>query len=210
MKLIGYYNYTVVPTYIGLAAAVVGIFLAAMGLAGPAVICLMAAGAIDMFDGKIARTRERTENEQLFGIQIDSLCDLVSFGLLPVVIGYAVGMRRLLYLPAMILYVLAAVVRLAYFNVDEMSRQAKTDERRKSYEGLPVTTVALLFPVLFGMKCWIGHYFPIVYAILMILIAVAFVLRFRVPKPGLRGMLIMLAVGLAELALMLIFHRPPR
>lgn len=208
MKLIGYYNYTVVPTYIGLAAAVGGIFLAAAGFAGPAVICLLAAGAIDMFDGKIARTRERTKEEQHFGIQIDSLCDLVSFGVLPAVIGYAVGMRHLLCLPVMILYVLAAVIRLGYFNVDEMNRQATTEEGRKSYEGLPVTTVALLFPVLFGFRGLIGCAFPVVYAALMLLIAIAFVFRFRVPKPGLRGMLIMLGIGLAELALLLIFHRP--
>jgi hypothetical protein len=43
-----------------------------------------------MFDGKVARTKkDRTEQEKSFGIQIDSLSDLVSFGVLPAVIGFA-------------------------------------------------------------------------------------------------------------------------
>ena len=81
--MIGFYNYTVVLTYIGLASSVLGIFTAFDGKPSMAVICLIISGICDMFDGKIARTMDRTQMEKRFGIQIDSLCDLVSFGILP-------------------------------------------------------------------------------------------------------------------------------
>ncbi len=46
-------------------------------------------GLCDMFDGKIARTKERTERrKKCFGIQIDSLADIVCFGILPIVLGF--------------------------------------------------------------------------------------------------------------------------
>ena len=204
MKLIGYYNYTVLPTYAGLAAAVFGIFAALTGHVATAVLCLMLSGLVDMFDGKIAHTRRRSEQERLFGIQIDSLCDLVSFGVLPAVIGYAVGLRELWYIAVMVLYVLTALIRLAYFNVDEMDRQAQTTERRQYYQGLPVTTVALFFPVLYSLRDLIGSAFPVVYAVSLVLIAAAFVSPFRLKKPGLGGMLVMLAVGIVELVLLVI------
>ena len=204
MKLIGYYNYTVLPTYIGLAAALFGIFSALTGHVPGAVLCLMLSGLVDMFDGKIARTKSRSEQERLFGIQIDSLCDLVSFGVLPAIIGYAVGLRAVWYVAVMVLYVLAALVRLSYFNVDEMDRQAQTSECRQYYEGLPVTTVALFFPVLYSLRGFVGQAFPAVYAASLVLIAVAFVSPFRLKKPGFGGMMVMLAVGIVELILLLL------
>ena len=49
-------------------------------------ICLMLAGVCDMFDGTIASTKkDRTRDERTFGIQIDSLSDIICFGVLPAV-----------------------------------------------------------------------------------------------------------------------------
>ena len=87
--MISFYNYTVILTYISLVSSVIGMLLAC-GLCGGeprptyAIICLMVSGLCDMFDGKIARTKkDRTDDEKKFGIQIDSLCDAVCFGVLP-------------------------------------------------------------------------------------------------------------------------------
>ena len=45
-----------------------------------------------MFDGKIARTKKnRTDEEKCFGIQIDSLADIVCFGILPIILGFKLG-----------------------------------------------------------------------------------------------------------------------
>ena len=80
--MIGFYDYTVVVTYISLISSIIGIFMAIEGRMQLAVFCLAFSGLCDMFDGKIARTKKnRTEDEKSFGIQIDSLCDIVSITL---------------------------------------------------------------------------------------------------------------------------------
>lgn len=199
--MLGFYNYTVIATYLGLASAVVGIFFACGGNPSISILCLLFSGLCDMYDGKIARTRKRNDNEKKFGIQIDSLSDLVCFGVLPAMIGYSVGMDKPYYLVVLIWYILAALIRLAYFNVMEEERQSKTVERRKTYAGLPVTTVALFFPILYTFRKHIGEFFPAAYAGLMLLIGFLFLLNFTVKKPGKTGMRILLIVGIAEVAL---------
>ncbi|MBO5571873.1 MAG: CDP-alcohol phosphatidyltransferase family protein [Ruminococcus sp.] len=208
--MIGYYNYTVILTYISLVSSVIGMFLA-VGFGGNApqpayaIICLMVSGLCDMFDGKIARTKkDRTESEKKFGIQIDSLCDAVCFGVLPAVIGYSIGMSDWCDIPILILFPLCAVIRLAYFNVAEEDRQKKTTENRKVYEGLPVTSVALIFPLIYSFHKDIGaDWFPNVYGGAMIIIAIAFITRFKVKKPGMKTMLSFIGVGVVELIWMI-------
>ncbi|MBR1591592.1 MAG: CDP-alcohol phosphatidyltransferase family protein [Ruminococcus sp.] len=204
--MIGYYNYTVILTYLSLASAVLGMFLAC-GFYGDVphpelgIICLMVSGLCDMFDGKVARTKKnRTENEKKFGIQIDSLCDAVCFGVLPSVIGYAVGMRSWAYIPVLIIFPLCAVIRLAYFNVAEEERQEKTSEVRKVYEGLPVTSVSLILPFLYSFRRDIGYdVFPIIYGIFLFVIAIAFITKIKIRKPGMKMMLTFVGIGVLEL-----------
>jgi len=208
--MIGFYNYTVILTYMGLLSSVTGIFLAC-GIgnmpASPkyAIICLMISGLCDMFDGKIARAcKKRTEQEKQFGIQIDSLCDLICFGILPSVIGYSIGMKNWLDIPILIFFPLCAVIRLAYFNVTEELRQKQTSDARKVYEGLPVTSVALIIPLLFSFRNDIGkEIFPAAYGIVLSAIALAFITRFKIKKPGMKSMFIFLGIGVVELLWML-------
>ena len=207
--MIGYYNYTVILTYMSLVSSVIGM-LFAVGYGGTrphpeyAIICLMVSGLCDMFDGKVARTKkDRTECEKKFGIQIDSLCDAICFGVLPVVIGYSVGMRDWADLPILVRFSLCAVIRLAYFNVAEEERQKKTAENRKVYEGLPVTSVALIPPLLYSFHKDIGEWFPEVYGGALLLIAIAFITRFKVKKPSMKTMLCFIGVGVGELVWML-------
>ncbi len=203
--MIGFYNYTVILTYMSLISSMFGICFA-LGIDGVgsnpryAIVCLMISGLFDMFDGKIARTRKRTDDEKNFGIQIDSLCDLVCFGVLPSVIGYAVGMRGIADMFILAAFPLCAVIRLAYFNVTEESRQKKTSETRKEYEGLPVTSVALILPLLYSFKNEIGvENFSTVYGVFMIFIAIAFITRFKMKKPGMKAMLGFIGIGVLEL-----------
>ena len=87
--MIGFYNYTVILTYLSLISALFGTHLAFKGNFSGALICLLLSGAFDSFDGMVARTKkDRTEEEKKFGIQIDSLADMFSFGIFPAIIGY--------------------------------------------------------------------------------------------------------------------------
>ena len=77
---LGIYDYTVILTYISLGISVFGITRALEGDFKVAIFCLALSGLCDMFDGKIARAmKNRTADEKKFGIQIDSLCDVVCF-----------------------------------------------------------------------------------------------------------------------------------
>lgn len=205
--MLGFYNYTVFPTYFGLASSVFGIFFAMTGKPYAALLCLMLSGAIDAFDGKIARTKQRTDEEKRFGIQIDSLSDLVCFGVLPAVIGYSVGMRRLGSVWILVCFILAALIRLAYFNVREEERQSATEEVRKTYEGLPVTSVALILPLVFCFHVFFKRLFPVIYGAALLLIAAAFVSHIKVKKPSFSGIIVMIVVGLAEVMLLLALHK---
>ncbi len=197
--MIGFYNYTVILTYIGAGLALFGAYSAIDGSTSLAMLMLMLSGLCDMFDGTVAKTRKRTVQEKRFGIQIDSLSDLVCFGVLPAVIGYNLGMRdHIVYYIVLICYTLAALVRLAYFNVMEEERQQTTGGPRVHYEGLPVTNVALILPLVYSFREYIGSSFPQVYAVCLAIIAVAFVLKFKVIKLQMKGMLVCLVVGIAE------------
>ena len=209
--MIGYYNYTVILTYLSLISSIMGMFFAA-GFGGMrphpeyAIICLMVSGLCDMFDGKVARTKkDRTESEKKFGIQIDSLCDAICFGVLPAVIGYSVGMKDWCDLPILVLFPLCAVIRLAYFNVAEEERQKKTSENRKVYEGLPVTSVALILPFIFIVSYFSGSRKPPVVpcTFLLVIMGLAFITPFKMLKPHLIGKLVLIVIGVIELVLLI-------
>ena len=145
--MIGFYNYSVILTYLGLGSAIGGIVLALDKQPKLAVLCLLVCGLCDMFDGTIARTCKRSDDAKRFGVQIDSLCDLVCFGVFPAMIGWAIGPANWFTVVCMIIYVLAAVIRLAYFNVQEINREREDGGMRAYYEGLPVTSSALIMPI---------------------------------------------------------------
>lgn len=203
MKLVGFYNYTVWLTYAGAAAAVCGIFFSAGGHPFWGVICLLFAGATDMFDGKIASTMKRNEAEKNFGIQIDSLCDLISFGVLPVAIGYGLGLSGGFFFVSAVLYIICAIIRLAYFNVDEIMRQKNENGSRKTYYGLPVTAAAMLFPLIYGLKDLLGAALFPVYQVALFAVAAAFILKFKIRKPRGAALWVIFALGLAVVALVI-------
>ncbi len=209
--MIGFYNYTVILTYIGLASAVVGMTQVFGQNYRNALLCLIICGTCDMFDGKIARAKkDRTKQEKVFCIQIDSLCDLICFGMFPATLGYSltVGNEKLRMLGTVsaVLFVLGAVIRLGYFNVVEQERQEITEEHREYYQGLPVTSVSLILPCIYILSVYF-QFLPLewTYNIAMIIVSFLFVFDFRVKKPGNVGVIIMTIAGLAVLAGVLIF-----
>lgn len=184
---LGVYDYTVVLTYISLCVSMIGIFEAIKENALAAVVCLITAGICDTFDGKIARTKkDRTRQEAHFGIQIDSLCDLISFGLLPCFVGYASGLTSWLHIALYCIYVLAAIIRLAYFNVSEQDRQDVEDGLRQYYIGLPVTSSSIIIPFIYIFKGLLQSAFSGILTLLYPVIAIFFVSRVRVRKFGAR------------------------
>lgn len=184
--MIGVYDYTVILTYVSLMISLFGMTLSLDGHCKIAIVCLALSGLCDMFDGKIARTKKnRTEEGKKFGIQIDSLCDVVCFGAFPIIICYSMGIKDVIGLVILMLYGTAGVIRLAYFNVKEEIRQNETTENRKYYQGLPITSASIALPLMYMLRPMFNDtVFLILVRIMMLGIAILFVTDFRFKKPG--------------------------
>ncbi|MBO7710774.1 MAG: CDP-alcohol phosphatidyltransferase family protein [Lachnospiraceae bacterium] len=229
--MIGYYNYTVILTYLSVVSGTLGIIVCLSGIGHPFIgmFFLMLSGLCDTFDGRVARTKkDRTAAQISFGIQIDSLADLISFGVLPPCIGIAmlrispkysdvphilhqqVGEPRIIYpvflIGIGILYVLAAVIRLAYFNVLEEHGSSGEKQVRKYFTGLPTTSAALIFPTVLLIQYVTKSELAIIYFGVMLITAFLFVSRIRVPKPNLKMVFVLLGIGTVEFILLLIIR----
>ena len=227
--MIGVYDYTVILTYLSLISGSLGILVSLHGYGHPyvGVFFLLACGLCDAFDGKVARTKKnRTPLEKNFGVQVDSLADLVCFGVLPACIGMAMlrtsekfsdapiineetNKREwyvvLLFMIA-VLYVLAALIRLAYFNATEEERQKEAELTGKmSYTGLPVTSAALIFPFVVLLHFFTKFDFSIIYFVTMFIVAILFLGRFKIKKISGGALYLLVLIGFVEFLMLLFF-----
>ncbi len=204
--MIGFYDYTVLLTYISLACSVFGMTQAIDGRFRTAIVCLALSGLCDMFDGKIARTKKnRTKDEKLFGIQIDSLCDVVCFGVFPAMICYLLGVRGIVGGCVIGYYCICSVVRLGFFNVLETNRQQEEEGANKYYRGLPITTMAIVLPLVFLLNfCISENIFRWILLATLLIVGTLFIVNFRLKKPSNRLIaLLVLLVGTAVVVILL-------
>jgi len=196
--IVGYYGYWVYLTYLSLISAVVGISFAFEGHIKYALICLMISGICDTLDGRVANLKQRTDREKSYGIQIDAFADIISFGALPAAIGYSIGQSEgsfgWISIAIFATYVLAALIRLAYFNVIEIELQGK-NEKRLYYEGLPVTIVALIIPVVYSICIMFELPISMVYHGLLVILAGLFVMKVKIYKPKGRWKVVLCLIG---------------
>ena len=125
---IGEYDKSVILTYMGAAFALLAVYAIIQSHLRLAMMAFIVSGICDLFDGVVARRMKRTESQKHFGIEIDSLCDMISFAALPAVLLMTQLPLGAANIVLAVLYVLAAVTRLAHFN-----RLAKHDEGSGSY-----------------------------------------------------------------------------
>lgn len=203
-QVLGFYDYTVILTYISLLISVGGIFLAICGYLKLSVTALALSGLCDMFDGKIARTKKnRTIDEQRFGVQIDSLCDMVCFGIAPAIICFQMGMNRAIGIVILMIFVLTGLIRLAFYNVITENPDECPDGECSVYHGLPITSSAIALPLVMMLRPLLRLNFIFVLQIVMLSIAVLYVTNFRLKKPTNAVLAVMvIIVGLAVLKLL--------
>lgn len=187
---IGKYNKSVIVTFLGVLFDIFGIcFLLGnsnTNLTG-AVICLMLSGICDMFDGKVARMcKGRTEEDKEYGIQIDSLTDMVSFIAFPIVLlfgiskSFDVALNPYLTVPVLTVFVIAGISRLAFFNMNA----ALEDGPVKYYTGLPVTSTAIIFPALYLLRYVLSaNIFVSIFLAAYAIVAFFMVFNFKLKKP---------------------------
>ena len=185
IRFIGFYDYTVILTFISLCSAMFGMMQASKGNFGMAVLCIYISGFCDAFDGMVARSKKnRTEDEKAYGIQLDSLCDIVSFGVTPAFVCFEMGVDGILGVCLIMAYTLCALIRLAFFNVLEEKRQKEEGGVNKYYRGLPVTTIALIFPVVYLVCGKLpSTIFVAILHVMLGVVAFFFILDINIKKP---------------------------
>jgi CDP-diacylglycerol--serine O-phosphatidyltransferase len=112
---------------------------------------VFAALIFDVLDGRIARWRQKSS---LLGQELDSLADVISFGVAPAIIGYGCGMQGLYDRIVLVYFVACGVSRLARYNVTAAALSEGTD-KVKYFEGTPIPTSILLVAVL-ALAAWFG------------------------------------------------------
>jgi CDP-diacylglycerol--serine O-phosphatidyltransferase len=120
---------------------------------------LLAAGGLlplalifDVLDGRVARSRQR---HSAMGRELDSLADVISFGVAPAAIAYGAGMRGLWDVAVLVYFVACGVSRLARFNVTAESL-ATTSGKVAYFEGTPIPSSLILIGVL-AVAAWLGR-----------------------------------------------------
>lgn len=205
--MIGKWNKSVIATYVGMLLAVASIFLLISGFYKAAMMCFMGAGICDLFDGTIARMCKRTEEEKNFGIQLDSLVDVVSFIVLPVVLIVKLAGFTWYAAVAAVLYSVFGIARLAYFNVCQEENGDK-DSPIKYYTGMPVTYAALVFPIVYLLHLYFNTEVTALFmCIAMEIMAVLFILKIKFIKPGKKGYIFLMLLAIALFAVYIIFVR---
>ncbi len=100
--------------------------------------------AFDALDGYVARLNASRQSR--LGADLDSLADIVSFGVAPAVLGYTLGLRGLWDTIILTYFVCCGISRLARFNVTASALTNTATGKVKYFEGLPIpTSVFLVF-----------------------------------------------------------------
>ena len=207
IRFIGFYDYTVILTYMSLISSVFGMTQAIHGNYKTAIICLALSGVCDAFDGRVARKKKnRTDDQKNFGIQLDSLCDVICFGVFPAMICYLLGVRGVLGLILVFYFCLCAVIRLAFFNVLEANRQKTEGGATKVYRGLPVTSISFILPLLFWLQLIVpDQVFVIILHLMLLVVGTLFILDFKMRKPNLKMILVLISALVITVTIILIY-----
>lgn len=165
-------NTKVIPSIFTLANLLVGVISLIFTMDNNfqlAAIMVLFAMVLDGMDGRLARRLDATSP---FGKELDSLADLVSFGVAPAILVYAMKMKEfgIIGLIICIAFALCGAIRLARFNVLNISTY---------FVGVPITAAGSLV----ALMVLLGNKLPnLVYPILMVLLAYLMVSNIKIPK----------------------------
>lgn len=164
---------------VGLLSAVFGIYFAIRGNFPAAIIAVLWAVLFDWFDGIIARKLNgRTKVQGEFGAQLDSMIDIVSFGILPAIILLSYGNYTIWFLPGAFIIIASSAIRLTYFNVYGLIDS-------KTYKGFPLDNNVLILAFVFLFEgLFTQTTFSVIIYTLMIMLAVLNLSSIATPKFG--------------------------
>jgi phosphatidylserine synthase len=143
----------------GLACTILAIYFSIIGIFYAAMIGMVWAVAFDWADGLVARSMKgRTSQQGFFGGQLDSLIDIVNYGVSPAILLLSYGKFDPIFLPGAFIIVSASAIRLSYFNTYGLSGGSK-------YTGMALdnNNLILVFIFLFESVFSVGAFSIILY-----------------------------------------------
>lgn len=143
----------------GLACTILAIYFSIIGVFYAAMIGMVWAVAFDWADGLVARSMKgRTSQQGFFGGQLDSLIDIVNYGVSPAILLLSYGKFDPIFLPGAFIIVSASAIRLSYFNTYGLSGGSK-------YTGMALdnNNLILVFIFLFESVFSVGAFSIILY-----------------------------------------------
>ncbi len=164
---------------LGLMSAVIGIYFAIQGNFQAAIIGVLWAVLFDWYDGIIARKMKgRTKVQAEFGALLDSMIDIISFGILPAIILLSYGNYNIWFLPGAFVIIAASAIRLTYFNVYGLIDS-------KTYKGFPLDNNVLILALVFLSEGFFTPYaFSIIIYTLMMFLSALNLSSIPTPKLG--------------------------
>ncbi|MFR5856826.1 MAG: sulfatase-like hydrolase/transferase [Bacilli bacterium] len=166
-------------TMFGTIMAFIGMIMAINNHFTISIICLMICGICDGFDGTLARRHNYSESQKVYGSELDSLSDVISFGAFPAILTYLISNNIYAGLIC-IIYLMCGVIRLTYFNMLNITKEGK----KGTFVGIPITTVAIVYPLVFLIIRFINfELLKWVMPGVLLLLSIFFVLKISIPKP---------------------------
>jgi len=170
---------------LALCAGLTAIRMAVDGQFGWAVALIGLAAALDGIDGRLARM---LKSESEIGAELDSLCDLVNFGVTPALVLYYWGLRQDTSLGwiAVLIYAVCCMLRLARFNVG--NRLPDDKDKPKGFVGVPAPAGAMLAlgPIYLAYAVD-GVFHPAPWAVSLWMVFVGALMISRIPTPSFKG-----------------------
>ncbi len=172
----------------GLLCTMFAIFFAIKGYFIESIISILWAVLFDWFDGIIARKMKgRTKEQGVFGGQLDSMIDIVSFGVFPAILLLSYGDYNVWFMPGAFIIVAGCAIRLSYFNIYGLIDS-------NTYRGLSVDNSGIILAFAFLFESLFSHSnFSIILYVLIV--SLAALNLSSIPTPKLAGKWVYLLTG---------------
>ena len=177
-KIIGYYRKCDLLTMCGTASSLIGIMLLMSEHYTLSVLLMIISGICDAFDGTLARKGKYSEAQRTYGVQLDSLSDVICFGVFPALITATMCNSTIAKIIC-VFYALCGVIRLAYFNTLSVTGESK----KNTFIGVPITTVSIVYPLVFVILRFINYsLISKVMPVVLLILGFSFIIRIEIPK----------------------------
>lgn len=195
---IGCFNKSVIITYIGVCAITLGsISIIKYDNLKISIMCLIVAGICDLFDGMVARKCKRTEIEKQFGIELDSLADIVNFGVYPLIIIINMNRFSIILSIVCMTYIVSGINRLAWFNINT---------NYKEFHGIPITSVVLILATDYVISIFFGkELFKILSILSLGILSLLFSLNIKIHKQNKTTYIVMSILAILYTVIIIIY-----